>query len=212
LPLVALNERMNTVPAQFGDALILVCSYRGAARKRHTRHFGRLGALLAILTLKRLRDYVAMWRDFAANPRDAAYLRQLAETVLARCTGPRVVLDLALGEAAQPAVGSGMEVTRCDLGAEDPSRLPPARTVILIYPDPLGLSWGELEGALLRDGRSVFVVNGRRRFFALDREARRALALRRLLANTRLLELLAGLVVIPISAMLALRDKLAGRT
>jgi hypothetical protein len=205
---------MNTVPARFGNALILVCSYRGAAHAQTGTHLsGWLGRFVDFMTFRRLREYVAMWRDFAANPRDAAYMRSLAESVVERCdTVLKVVVDSKLDDAALPhSEVCPTPIARLDLGRSGLEQLPASDSIILVYPDPLGLSWNKLEAALRKQGRNVFVLNGRRRFFALDAEARRALALRRFLAQTRIMELVAGVFVIPIAALLAVRDKLAGR-
>lgn len=215
MPSNELNERMNEVPAWTSPALVIMCSYRGAARaSANDAASGLLGRLKNVVTLQALRRFVAQWRDFYANPRSYDYQRNLVEAVAERCqAGAEVIIDGAfssdLTAPAHPAIKS---VSRRDLGRTSADQLPAALTVILVYPDPLGLSWQRLEDGIRKQGRSIVVVNGRRRMFLLNDEARRALRLRRFLANTRIVELVAGLLLIPASGFLALRDRMAGRT
>jgi len=206
---------MNEVPKSLGPALILVCSYRGAAdRTAPSDLVGWKRTLVDAVTLRKLREYVATWRDFYANPRNAAYQRRLAEAVAARCApGSSIVVDARLAPEAVPVTGVEADrVSRRDLGAEKAADLPSAPVVVFVYPDPLGLSWQRLEAAISAQGRSMFIVNGRGRLFRLDRQAARALRLRRFMATTRIAELLAGLLLVPISGIFALRDRLNGRT
>lgn len=215
MPSNDLNERMNEVPELSSPALILMCSYRGAARAPAPEPaLGFLGQVKDILTLGTLGRFVAQWRDFYANPRSYDYQSGLVEAAAARCrAGAELVIDAAFGaELASPAHVSITSVSRRDLRQISAGELPTAATVILVYPDPLGLSWQNLEAVIRKQGRSVVVVNGRRRMFLLNDEARRALRLRRFLANTRVAELVGGLLLIPAAGLLALRDRMAGRS
>lgn len=65
-----------------------------------------------------------------------------------------------------------------------------ADTVVLLYPDPIGLDFSACERFLASrwPTKRILVLNGRRRLFRLDRERRRRLALRRMLALFRPLE------------------------
>jgi len=60
-----------------------------------------------------------------------------------------------------------------------------ADTIVLLYPDAIGLGFGAIERRLPRGARIV-VLNGRRREFPLDRRTRAALRKRRLLERTML--------------------------
>src|SRR5262249_39753134 len=77
-------------------------------------------------------------------------------------------------------------------------------TTILSYPDALGLTFGRLESRLLAAGaRNVVVLTGRRRLFSLSPQAIRSLRWRRLLASTRIVELMAAIIILPFAAVLA---------
>ncbi len=210
---ITLNARMNEVPSPIGPALILMCAYRGAGKPVADPRPGRLGAVLDALTFRKLRVFIAGWRDFYANPRPPAYQRELVAAAAALCgPGSAVIVDGALPEDAAGDGFGDLPVSRRDLGRLSAAELPAQATVVFVYPDPLGLSWGGLEAGVAAQGRSIVVVNGRRRMFLLDRAARRALSVRRLLAQTRIVELTLGLLLIPLSGILALKDRMAGRT
>ena len=215
MPSKELNERMNEVPAFLEPALIIMCSYRGGTRSPALDTASSfLGQVTSVLTLRSLRRFVAQWRDFYANPRGYDYQRGLVEAVADRCrAGAELVVDAAFdSELVAPAHAEIKKVSRVNLQQLPTGWLPAASTVILVYPDPLGLSWQGLEARIRKEGRSIVIVNGRRRMFLLNAEARRALRLRRFLANTRVVELVAGLLLIPASGVLALRDRMADRT
>jgi hypothetical protein len=124
-----------------------------------------------------------------ANPRPAAYMRaRFAEAA----PDGRVV---EAGEALAPALRD-------------------AGTVVLLYPDAIGLGWRPVERVVRRaapTGAAIEVLNGRRRRFALDRRTARALTVRRVLEWTMLGELLAAPVVVGAAAALAAVDLLRGR-
>lgn len=85
-----------------------------------------------------------------------------------------------------------------------------ADNIILLFPDAIGMDFGDIErnvAARWPSGR-VFVLNGRRRFFKLDAPMRRKLALRRFLEATRLPELVFFAVFLVATPMLLLIDAL----
>jgi hypothetical protein len=141
--------------------------------------------LTADAAVGRYRRAVA-WK---ANPRTPEYMRAL----LAEAAPGGVVAE------ASP----GLRETLC--GAE---------TVILLYPDAIGLGWEGVERAVLAaapPGARIEVLNGRRRRFAFDASARRALRARRVLERTMLVEALAAPVIIGLAPVLWLVDAVRGR-
>ncbi len=87
-------------------------------------------------------------------------------------------------------------------------------TLVLLYPDAIGLGIGAIERKVLRARRgrgAVQVLTGRRRQFALTRPVRRALLMRRLLERTMLGELLFGLVFVVATPLLLTLDLVRGR-
>lgn len=82
--------------------------------------------------------------------------------------------------------------------------------VVLLYPDAIGLGWERIEREL-GSATSIRVLNGRGREFSLDRRARRALKVRRLLERSFVVEaalLAAGIVATP---FLVAADAVRGR-
>src|SRR5262249_21780205 len=83
----------------------------------------------------------------------------------------------------------------------DPSK---CDTVVLVYPDALGLTFGRLERRLIAEGATnIVIVTGRRRLFPLSSRALRSFRWRRLLASTRIGELMAAIAILPVAAALA---------
>lgn len=77
----------------------------------------------------------------------------------------------------------------------------PYDTIVLLYPDPLGMGWANVEKKLISlKSKLYLVINGRRRIFVWDKESRRALFWRRLLVKSWLLEI----VLVPITIIVAL--------
>jgi hypothetical protein len=131
----------------------------------------------------------AVW--FKANPRSREYMRNLFEE---RYPGG-VFVDVAATPAwREPLAAAG--------------------TIVLLYPDAIGLGCGATERAVrgaLAPGADLRVLNGRRRDFALDGGTRRALALRRLLERSMLAELLFIPVFLCVTPVLLAIDLLRGR-
>lgn len=206
-------------PRVAGRTLVILCSYRGGANGREPwRASPRLPRgvprLLDLMTLRPLRTHIAAMRDHYANPRPPATQIELARAALAagRPDSVRLVVDEPLAQRIADAPPFDVEAREVvSLGRETPS-VREANTVLLVYPDALGLTFGGLERRLRSSGAdNVVVVTGRRRFFPLTATARRALAWRRVLASTRIVELAGAVAVIPVAAILAVHDRLRGR-
>jgi hypothetical protein len=89
-----------------------------------------------------------------------------------------------------------------------------AETVVLLYPDAIGIGFTGLEREmcqLLKPWAAVRVLNGRRREFLMSTGRSFALMTRRLLERLMLTELLFTLVFICISPLLLMSDFLRGR-
>jgi len=91
-------------------------------------------------------------------------------------------------------------------------RISQADTVVLLYPDAIGLGFGAVERSALRDGRVVDVLNGRRRAFPLTGATRLRLRLRRVLEWSMLPELLFLPVFVVVTPLLWTIDAVRGRT
>lgn len=206
-------------PKLDGRLLIVVCSYRGGIGSpppfsvaRAMPWLGRLGGLLDRLALLNLRQFIASNRDFFANPRTLAYQAGLIEDLLRSAASAQVtiVLDRTLeADASRPALDACGKVSVRDTG-DLLGGLGEADAVVVVYPDALGLGWGRLEARLT--GVKAYLLNGRRRILPLDARARRRLRWSRLLATTRIPELVASLAIVPVAAALAAWDALRGKS
>ncbi len=131
----------------------------------------------------------AVW--FKSNPRSAAAMEQL---FLESFSDGRFV-DVAKTNRWQH------EAADCE-------------TVVLLYPDAIGLGFGAIERQVLRrhgGGRQTRVLNGRRRDFLLTPSVRRGLRLRRILERTMAGELLFGLVFLVATPLMLSFDLVRGR-
>ena len=146
------------------------------------------------LRLKASRRPLQMYRYavwFKANPRDTAYMRQLFDE---RFPGAQFVDVDQYPNWRDP-------VTKAD-------------TVVLLYPDAIGLGFAPLErkiGQLRKRGAVVRVLNGRRRDFALDGATMLALRTRRMLERSMLAEILFVPVFLCLTPLLLLVDWAKGR-
>lgn len=209
----------SSLPQFHGRLLVVVCSYRGgignpppfAFSSRMPRLY-RIARLLDGLSLLFLRQFIAANRDFFANIRPLDYQAGLLDDALRLGAPAEVTIRVDQALSGHPAMArvQSMGQTEVRPAAEllGPHEL--ADQVLVIYPDALGLGWARLE-SLLPSGRA-FGVNGRRRIFPLDAAARRWLRWRRLMANTRLPELLATVAIVPLAAGLAAWDALRGKS
>lgn len=85
-------------------------------------------------------------------------------------------------------------------------------TIVLLFPDAVGLGWGGLERSLLSlAGRHYWVINGRRRVFRWDPKIRRILAGKRILYHLSFLEILLVFPVVILGAGYALKDRIIGK-
>jgi hypothetical protein len=95
-----------------------------------------------------------------------------------------------------------------------PERLSGADTIILLYPDSIGLGFGPVERSVFahkREWAAVDVLNGRRRSFRLNFPTRMGLRLRRVLEWTMLPELLFIPVFVVVTPLLLAMDAVRGR-
>jgi hypothetical protein len=92
-------------------------------------------------------------------------------------------------------------------------RLEGADTIVLLFPDSIGIDFGKIERAIYSrwPSKRVLALNGRRRLFRLDPEMRRRLALRHFLETYRLPELAFLVIFVLVTPFLVLLDLLRGR-
>lgn len=210
-----LTARVNGPPRLTGSGLIVLCSYRGGNGNAEPKAYRipLLWRLLNVLTLLRLRRFIAAMRDHFANPRDVDYQLAIADTIVARSAfrDVTIVADERLAASGGLATPEGREVSIGHLDRRYLDSQSNFETVVLVYPDALGLTWGGLERLAAKRSRNLVIANGRRRVFTWDRRMARSLAVRRFLSNTRLIELIWGILVIPAAALLAAFDFARGR-
>lgn len=211
--------RETPLPQFRGRLLVVLCSYRGGIGNPPPFSFSRLVPRLGLvarlmdrLSLLRLRQFIASNRDFFANVRPMVYQVGLLEDAL-RLGSPSEVtirVDQALAQDAASAqlVALGQIEVRAARDLLGPAE--PADNTLVVYPDALGLGWASLESRL-SEGKA-YVLTGRRRIFAFDAHALKGLRRRRLLANTRVTELLVSMLIIPVAAGLAAWDALHGKS
>jgi len=173
---------------------------------------GRLSSIRKLLFWKSHMQY------FRANPRDVTYMLRLAYGFLKE-HAPSTEVDL-LVEATLvdripeefrqwPRVLSIMQEPDATMvrtltgGGYD--------TIVLLYPDAIGLGWGHVERIVAHlNPPHTLVINGRRRVFAWDKKSRRMLTWRRLVESSWVLELVMIPTVLLVSVLLGAWDALAG--
>ncbi len=182
------------------------------------------GGLWRLLTTASYRRFVRGHRDFYANARSADYMAariaDLADSALGDASILLVAVDLPALPAPLAARAGKIDLVQAPalarLGADLPGLLDrrgPFDAALLAHHDALGLGLGSVEKRLLAHcPERTFVINGRRRVYRLDRAMRRRLALRRFLAETRLVELAAGFAIRPLSYFLDRPNKIAGNS
>jgi len=146
--------------------------------------------------------------EYRANPRSLEYMLEQASR-FKKEYAPEVKADLyILGEIPVP-------VKQLAEFRQIHTRFPPSLaydTVVLLFPDAVGLGWGGLERSLLSlAGRHYWVINGRRRVFRWDAKVRRTLACKRILYRLSFLEILWILPVAILGAVYALKDAITGK-
>jgi hypothetical protein len=207
-----LTIRWNPPPTP-GRTLFIVCAYHGRD------HDGRPG-LVGRLERGSARGHRIVHRDHYANPRPLSYVIELVQRALAELP-PASKTDLVFDrrfdaevpEAFTPLFArtetADVIDARCwrdGLLRESPS----FNNLVLVYTDALGLGCHDIEGRALSGRAGVFIVNGRRRAFRVDRTFHWRLGVHRWLASTRIVERTLALVVRPLAGTLAAWDRLAG--
>jgi hypothetical protein len=89
-----------------------------------------------------------------------------------------------------------------------------ADTIILLYPDSVGLGFAALESTVTRlkkPSAAVRVLNGRRRDFLFTRATRRRLGLRRLLERSMMVEFVVMIAMLLVTPFLIMADLVRGR-
>lgn len=205
--------RGRELPRLPDHLLVAICGYRGGIGNPAPFSFaasmpwtGPFAALLDQISLLDLRRFVASNRDFFANVRSVGYQIDLLNECLRVHGGKpaeiRIEHRLADSVAREKLNQSGnvnvVEAACLFSNAQS------FGGILLIYPDALGLGWSRAERTL--SGNRAFVINGRRRLFALDAPTRAKLLWRRFLANTRFPEMIAGVVIVPVAALFAMVD------
>lgn len=216
-----LIQKRNSEFTIKGRVLLLLCSYRGGIGNRgpfsvaeRAPALGRLGYAADWLMCLSLRRFIAQYRDFAANPRTLTYQAGLVrELDLGSASEVTCVIDDAYADYA--ALDDLGYTGRCEV--QPPRRFAALAadfdTVVLVYPDALGLGWTNLERDLRRTcNAKLMFVNGRRRILQFADEDFSALRWRRLLANTRLAELAMAAAIVPVGMILATVDALRGKS
>ncbi len=156
-----------------------------------------------------IRDYITHYR---ANPRTAEYMLELAGQFAHR-HAVGATIDLLAEEKLSPEL---LEKTSTwathilpDLSLSEANKYD---TAVLLYHDPIGLGWEDLERKLLKlNAVQYIVINGRRREFIWDQESRRMLAFRRFLARAGWLEVLLVPWLWVVAIFFYLSDVLTGR-
>ncbi|EFO33985.1 hypothetical protein TRICHSKD4_0589 [Roseibium sp. TrichSKD4] len=154
-------------------------------------------------------------RDHFANPRSADYQLAIADAIVARggFSDVTIIADnhISNGKIAS-RTPAGRKVLQCCLNSEHVEGQANFETIVLIYPDALGLTWTKLERSASKKTDNLVIANGRRQVFTWNRQMARSLAVRRFLSNTRVVELVWGIMILPISAILSAFDFARGRT
>jgi hypothetical protein len=143
------------------------------------------------------------WKDlrrfmiyYFANPRDVAYMLSLAKETLNRFwTHPKVDIILAPNIFDQISseeytwinqiwAGELINPSQWDNQLLSNLRNKKYDAVIFLFPDPLGMGWEQVERLFYRYSIQYYLaINGRRRFFFLDRASRNSIRLRKLVAR-----------------------------
>ena len=138
------------------------------------------------------RHPLLLWRKavwFKANPRNAAYMRE----------------RLAERWPDADFVDANTDPWIAALASAD--------KIVLLYPDAIGIGFAGIERQIraLAPRAAIHVLNGRRRSFELDAKTRRALALRRFLGRSMVVELCFGAALVLVTPFLLAADLVAGR-
>lgn len=147
--------------------------------------------------------------EYRANPRSLEYMLDRAAEFKAQFAPGAAADVLVTGEAVIPEKHRvwirQVQTAPVNFNGYD--------TVVLLYPDAIGLGWGPVERSL-RDlrARQYLIINGRRRIFVWDDASRCALAWRRLLYRVSFSEALFAALIFVAGAWFAAADLWTGRT
>jgi hypothetical protein len=186
-----------------------------------------LGLGWRLSTTRRHQSFVRGFRDFYVNIRSPAYMTaRVGDYLDTLPQRPKVTLVHPATVHPQPPAGKAAgrpddadswacswadHRIACDFsspgnvtGAVQQAVRADAATaadgVLLVHSDALGLGLGQIEAILLRGmPGKVTVLTGRRRVYDLTPQMRTRLGRHRFLAETRIAESLAGLVVVPLA-------------
>jgi len=174
--------------------------------------------MLTRLRDRATRDHVRSYRDFYANPRSATYMAERLRDLFehGKRDGTALVLDPALDIDASETEWASEIRRGSDKLARMPRELldlvPAYEAVLLVHSDALGLGLGRLERMLIAASPGgVFVLNGRRRLYRIDPRMQRRLSVRRIFAETRIVEMILARVVAIMGWLLAGYDRLLSR-
>lgn len=175
----------------------------------HELNFNSLTRFQQILLLKSRKQFLS------ANPRSAMYMLTLAHNLI-EDYAPSVSIDLLINpefEKEIPAfiknwphkIWIGKTITDA-LQVEIRNKR--YDVIILLYPDAIGLGWENIESQLSSQIKEtkILVINGRRRIFIFDTDTRFALALRRFLDISCMVEIILFFGIMPVAVMTAVYD------
>ena len=154
-----------------------------------------IGIYCEPLTRNAARSGIAghLYRHYKSNliPRNAAYMRKLF----------------------QSHYGDG-EFFDLDQNTNWRERIPEADCIVLLYPDPIGLGFSQLERDVRRHhaaSAELRFLNGRGRSLPLSNKVRRQLALRRVLIRAFAFEAMAVIPFIAVTLYFLASDAVRGR-
>jgi hypothetical protein len=223
---IEMLKRIAQLPSVTDKKLLfIVCGYLQGRKHNDNLEWtpspkSRVGRLL-----NSVRSNNKFHTDWYANPRDLKYLYDMIDLFIREnkiAPGNDIVIDKGLGrdmpsdlrtrfrdvEFASPEIPqswrSGL-LFKLKTGDYD--------CVVLVYSDALGLGCEMVERAVMSSPvKSVFVINGRKRAFPLNRGTILQLTLRRFMGRTRISELVFAILVIPTAAVCAGIDFLVKRS
>ena len=183
------SPHSNTLLLPIESVLFVVCPWR-------TGEGGWMGLRRQLL-------------EYRANPRSVEYMLDRATEFKAQ-SAPGAVADvLVAGETLIPEKHytwiRQVQTALANLNGYD--------TVVLLYPDAIGLGWDTLERAVGDlHAQQYIVINGRRRMFVWNDASRRAVAWRRLLYRVSFSEGLFAALVCVAGIWFVVADLWTGRT
>lgn len=156
-----------------------------------------------------LREYLLHYRS---NPRSVDYMLDLAHQFSNNYLKKTMFVDLLFSPEFKDSVNKEQAPYFNEIFTTfDEIKNKQYDAIVLLFSDAIGFGWEEMESKLSSlQSDSIFVINGRRRIFKLDKESRRALRLRRSIARAWWLESIFGVFIIAASAVFWLHDLLFG--